>query len=97
MSKVQGPRSIHSPLSFMLLSRGGNAGGPDFFSRRTLGAEGFTRESSHDVSNNIRGEKSILAIFSEDFLWSVEVAEYQLNVMQIYFDCSVAAREIRSV
>ena len=67
MSNVQSSRSIHSPLSFILLSRGGRAGGPDFFQQARSGAGRFTRESSHDVSNNIRGEKSILAIFLEDF------------------------------
>src|SRR5437016_1940995 len=69
MSNVQSPRSIHSPLSFILLSRGGSADGPDFFERARSGAWRFTRETSHDVSNNIRGEKSILAILSKNIVW----------------------------
>ena len=39
---------------------------PRFLQRERSGAGRLTRETSHDVPNNIRGEKAISALFSGD-------------------------------
>src|SRR6266700_1066470 len=85
---VQLPKSKVDPQSTLLYAAVARLGfrRTRFFSGRALGTGHYTRETSHDVSNNIRGEKAILAIFSEDILWSVEAAKYQPDVMQINSD-----------
>jgi len=63
-SKVQRRSTFHSPL---YCCRAAGVPVAPISLAAAPGARHSTRESSHDVSNNIRGEKSILAIFSKDF------------------------------
>ena len=63
-SKVQGRSTVHSPLCCCRAAAVPAA--PIFSAGERLGFGASTRETSHDVSNNIRGEKSISAVFSED-------------------------------
>ena len=73
------PKSKVDPQSTLLYAGCRAAGVPaaPIFQQARSGAGRFTRESSHDVSNNIRGEKSIFAIFPKDFFVSWQTVQSQ--------------------